>query len=478
MRLVFVGREGTADPNFEDDLRGYAWRTDDEDEPPTPILPAQRSVHLTGAAGDPESLPLAPGRYRVLATRGPEYSLESAMIEARPGETVVLEIDPPRRVVETPGFVSADFHIHSAPSLDNASASTRQVANTVAGGGEVLIATEHDHAFDFAPTIRTMGLDAELPSIVGLEVTSEVASEVAPQSVGHANVFPVPVDPLAYRKGAVANEGRRWRDIIADLRAWPGERVIQLNHARFGTEESSGAFLSHMGPPEEPYDPEEPLTEGDNRSLIEPDPRTGVRDLDIDAMELLNGSHYESYEVLREDWFSFLRQGERIVGTSNSDSHYPAVPIGAPRNFVAYEGEVVPAARFREARFVEAVRSGRTYGTTGPIVSVRLGDAGLGDTVRGDAASLVVDVDAAPWIDISEVRVFVSGEKVSTHPAERGSRLEVPLRFSRDGFVTVEVWGEPSEDYALVLPEFIPFAFTNPIWVDADGDGVWTPPGV
>lgn len=476
MRLVFIGLDGTPDPHFEDDLRGHVARSDDE--PDEPIVPPQRSIHRTGTANEPSSAVLAPGRYRVLATRGPEFSLESTTLEVPAGEAVTLEIDPPRRVLETPGFVASDFHIHSAPSLDNASSSARQVANTIAEGGEVLIATEHEHVFDFAPTIREMGLGDELPSVVGLEVTSEVRSEAAPQSVGHANVFPMPVDPLAYRRGAVANEGRRWRDIIADLRALPGERVIQLNHARFRDEEAKGAFLSHMSPAGEPYDPEEPLTSSPNRTLIEPDPRTGVRDLDIDAMELLNGPHYDSYEFLREDWFSFLRQGERIVGTANSDSHYPATPIGAPRNYVAYEGDVLPPSKFDEARFVDAVRAGRTYGTTGPIVGVRLNEAGLGETLQAGDATLFVAVDASDWIDVSELRVYVSGKRVSTHPITKGARLEIPLAFETDAFVTTEVWGEPSEDYAAVLPKFVPFAFTNPIWVDANGDGEWTPPGV
>ena len=59
-----------------------------------------------------------------------------------------------------------------------------------------------------------------------------------------------------------------------------------------------------------------------------------------------------------------------------------------------------------------------------------------------------------------------------------GARLEIPLRFDADGFVTVEVEGEPDETYAAVAPGFTPFAFTNPIFVDADGDSRWTAPGL
>jgi hypothetical protein len=54
----------------------------------------------------------------------------------------------------------------------------------------------------------------------------------------------------------------------------------------------------------------------------------------------------------------------------------------------------------------------------------------------------------------------------------------VDLQFEADAFVTVEVLGHPSGAFEAVLPGFDPIAFCNPIYVDADGDGVWTPPGL
>ena len=58
--------------------------------------------------------------------------------------------------------------------------------------------------------------------------------------------------------------------------------------------------------------------------------------------------------------------------------------------------------------------------------------------------------------------------------------MEVPLAFEADAFVTVEVEGSPGTNsiYTQVAPGYTPFAFTNPIFVDADGDGDWTPPGL
>ena len=54
----------------------------------------------------------------------------------------------------------------------------------------------------------------------------------------------------------------------------------------------------------------------------------------------------------------------------------------------------------------------------------------------------------------------------------------LPLRFRADAVVTVEVEGEPSGIYQALLPGGVPLAFSNPIFIDADRDGRWRPPGL
>ena len=53
-----------------------------------------------------------------------------------------------------------------------------------------------------------------------------------------------------------------------------------------------------------------------------------------------------------------------------------------------------------------------------------------------------------------------------------GTGKRVDLAFEKDSFITVEVIGDASEDYDLVAPGFYPLAFSNPIFIDVDGDGV------
>jgi hypothetical protein len=468
MRLVFLGIDGTPDPRFGDERPHVSFGAGSP--PPSELT---RDVSLAGVDTDPVRVPIAPGRYRVLAGRGPEYGVTEAELVVRPGETAPLAIGAPPRVLDTPGWISADLHVHAAPSDDSALPLAARVASFVAEGAEVLVATDHDHLTDYGPLIRELGLTSQVASVVGQEITSSVSTPEAPYTFGHANAFPVPYRPTEYRKGAIPNEGRRLRQVIDEVRALGGDRLIQLNHARSGGDVNG--FFEHLSVGHG-FEPDVPLDVPPNAVLVAHEPGTGTRDVDFDAMELLNGPSMERYHQLREDWFALLRHGEVRTGTANSDSHLLREPIAAPRNLVQVAGDVPPT--FDPKEFVDAIRAGRVVGTTGPVVDAHVGDAGLGETHRGRDTAIRVDVHAAPWVPVSRVRVFVNGRVAHESDIGQAATIWFPHTFDRDAFVTVEVEGvaEPDSIYAARLPGFTPFAFTNPIFVDTDGDGKWTPP--
>jgi hypothetical protein len=91
---------------------------------------------------------------------------------------------------------------------------------------------------------------------------------------------------------------------------------------------------------------------------------------------------------------------------------------------------------------------------------------------------LEVAVTAADWVPIAEWRAYVNGELVHRAPIARGESAVLPLAFASDAFVTVEVEGPAEGFYRDVLPGFVPFAFTNPIFVDVDGNGRFDAPGL
>jgi len=478
MRLVFRGLDGTPDPRFGDDRLGL--RFGDALARPSTL---GRDVSLAGVASDPASVALAPGRYRVLATRGPEFTVEEAAVRIRAGRTTPLVIGIPARAVETPGWIAADLHVHAAGSFDSTVPLADRVRSFVAQGGEVLVSTEHDHVVDYGPVIEGLGLAGALAWLPGVEVTGILRSDAAPRTAGHANALPMPLRPRLHRGGALPSQGVRLRTPIAALRALGGERLFQLNHPRVvGEAPEDEALLTHLSFGR-PFDPTRPVNAPPNRSLVERAPETGVRDVDFDAMELLNGPNgpdNEVYRRARADWLSLALQGLRRTGTANSDSHTLARPVALPRSQVRLADD--RPARLDTDAFVRAVRAGRLVGTTGPFLEVDLAGAGPGETAATDGAELSVTVRAAPWVPVGHVRVYVDGAPAAVVAVSPGETVRVPLAFGRDALVTVETEGDASgpagEVYRTVAPGCVPFAFANPVLVDADGDGRWTPPGL
>jgi len=468
-RLVALRADGGGPIRFGDSRLGFA--VGDES------IPAGIEADWLNVAGAAKRVPVPPGAYRVVAIRGPEYAARALEIEVRPGETTTLALDPLARDAATPGWIGADLHVHSGQSFDSSVPQALQIEAFAAIGAEVLVATEHDRIIDPRPAIDARGLGAELVGVTGSEMTSAFAGGDSPYTTGHLNAFPLTPEPTAFRRGAIRLEGRRLRDALAELRARERPPFVQINHPRPSPDyESDDTYFRHLGVAGAPFDPTKPLSTWPNSVLVERGPAHGVRDLDVEAVELMNAESLVRYRRIRADWFSLLLQGERIVATANSDSHRLGHVVGLPRTYVRMADDRVGA--FDEADFVDALRQGRAYGSTGPLLTARLAEAEVGELHAGSKGVLEVSVGGADWIPVAEWRAYVNGELVHRAPIALDESASLPLAFARDAFVTVEVEGPAEGIYRDALPGFVPFAFSNPIFVDADGNGRYDPPGL
>lgn len=461
--LVFKGEQGTPDPVFSDTLTGVSTAGER-------LFTAAEShrVNHAGIAQDVRSVRLAPGHYRVLASRGMEYTATSAQVEVRAGESVVLDIAAPARAVATPDLVAADLHLHSGISMDSNITPAQRVVDFVAQGGEVLGATEHNITYDIAGVVKELGLAGQVVSVSGVELTGMARSEAAPNTIGHSNVFPVPAQPSRFRGGTLDFEGMRLGQVIGAYKArYPGS-VFQLNHPRANVYDDDLSFFNHLSQGEA-FDPALPLSQAPNASLLQALPGTVYRDIDFDAMELLNGDELAEYLMNREDWFALLRQGHFKVATANSDSHVGAQLVAIPRTYLGLEHDDL--AGLSPEDIASALLSGHVYGTTGPVLRVRMGDSVPGQVYSGAGGELEVRIDAAPWVGVDKLRVFVDGELTLELPAAAGQTARVPLEFERDSFVTVEVSGPLTPLYTDIAPGLRPLAFSNPVFIDVDDNG-------
>jgi hypothetical protein len=495
-RVIVVGVPPTTDPVFGAEL--LAFRIDGA---PASSGSETRELHFVGGPSDPVRVAIAPGRYRLIATRGLEYGLDSAEV-AIPEAGAEVRVAPfrPARLIELRGIASADLHVHAQASDDSAMPNAARLASFVAEGVDVIVSSDHDHLGEFGPALAALGLEGRIHVLQGVEATSSAPSEQAPWTLGHSNAWPIPFQPTAHRQGAPPTQDRTLAELYAELRSEYGAQVVQLNHpmGKRRGEPDDQAYLTHLGSAGRAADPEVPLEQSPNDELMLRAPDGHTRAIDFDAIELMNGDSREQYLQVRELWHSFLRQGLRRTATANSDTHGPDEIAAYPRNYVYLGAE---GAAWEEAGFDAAIRAGRVFGSNGPLIAAFTANGGrMGDDVAAPGGRVTVElaVAAAPWVPVEEVRLLANGEVVrrwsqlpegASPPALR-LRERVELVLARDSFLTLEAGApldaEPAAwtashpgDYTQVVARgFVPTAFTNPIWIDADADGRFAAPGL
>ncbi len=443
-RLTFFGINGTADPNFGPNFRAEG---------------AENYV-FTATGRGVRTLP--PGRYRIYASRGLEYDVAVAEV-AVPEQKPVRLTFALRRSVDTTGWLSADFHMHCSNSFDSAVSLEDRLISCMAEGIEFASITDHDVVTDPLPTIRQKGWEQWLTGATGVEITT--------RGMGHYNVFPLIYDPTKPGNGTIVWQGRTPEQIFAEARQHPLRPLIMVNHPRFSTI----AYFTPYG--------------------FDPDTCTATKpgfSLDFDAMELCNGKAQTDLTILLRDWFGLLNHGYRVTAVAGSDSHtLTHDEVGYARNFV-WVGTDDPRQLSAE-KLVEAVRAGRVVVSLGPFVTLHADGQPIGTLVSKAKGDLVLDirVQAPNWVPVREVELIANGITVKRWRINQNGqqpldwRGQARVRPKRDAWYAVIVWGEEGGLEPILRPfrtfegttyRVIPFAITNPIWVDRDGNGAFDPP--
>ncbi|MBA2664945.1 MAG: CehA/McbA family metallohydrolase [Bradymonadaceae bacterium] len=471
-------------------------------------------IEWVGVSGD-HSFDLPAGTYRIVVSRGLEWSVwppqalseGGQLITVAAGATanVVAEI---ARVLDTNGALSGDFHVHAIASPDSAVAETNRILTFLTEGVDVVVSTDHDVIADFGPAVIELGASAEIVTIVGNEITTS--------DMGHFNGFPVVRDAGALRGGALdwgngAEASVTPSQIFDWVRAHPGEQVVQINHP-------DSSFMRQG-------DVLRGLTYGDPvrmRVAAEADPDTGETGLwsdDFTAMELLNGHGLERFWAVGRWWLTLIGRGMTPTGTAVTDTHrhYGDVMGGVPRTFVFLPEGKDTIASFETAAFVEAINQNRAIGTNGPFFRVvAINDANerahIGDTIATNSAPVQfeIEIQVPEWMKVDRLDLYMNAEDVVTAPGvyktdplapteswsfELGpddlvevatgslthrryhKTLTVTLESAVDAYAVFLVRGTQAPTMYPILPVRAarPFAFSNPVYLDADGGGYNNP---
>ncbi|MCC7539043.1 MAG: PHP domain-containing protein [Deltaproteobacteria bacterium] len=430
---------------------------------PDPFLGPEHEAAGSGPNGYTPTgvltLPVPPGRYRLTVSRGPEYAIANAEVTVPEGGTARAAAAL-RRVVDTTGYVACDFHQHTTQSADAASTLRDRLVANAGEGLEVVAITDHNTVPDVAGALAPIHLDRRLLVLPGVEVTTDGMRRAS----GHYNVFPLAYSASAARGGAPQVWDLPASQLLRRLHELGQGHVVQVNHPRW---EREGFF-----------------------NLTAFDAATGRGgehfSAQFDVLEIWNSRFQDAVPQVMTDWFALIRAGHRPTGTANSDTHriFGSEP-GYPRTFLRVETETV--AELRPESVVQSLREGRdAVMSNGPFVRLRIGDVGIGGIApvpRGTTAQLHVEVQAAAWVNVTQLIVYVDGQAldpIAIPPHGDGElhrfETDVPVTVSDDSFVLAVVRG--TEQLPILPPSNaqLPLAITNPIWIDATGDGRWSAP--
>jgi hypothetical protein len=422
----------------------------------------------------------------VLATHGPFWSLDRKRVTLEPGSHISLNFELESYPLLPAGALSADLHVHGAASYDSSLPDEDRALTFVAADVNVIVATDHDVVSDYATAVEALGIGDRVRVMPGVETTGEIlyyrppGSDV-PAVIGHFNFWPLTFDPLSPRRGAPDDERLEPASLFERLRErYDGTGVAQLNHPFYPTDLGRDqGYLTAVG-----YDPRRRIPsapDGTPEGELARRTRAGTSNLDFDVQEVMNGASVERFLGYRAAWFSFLNQGILRAATANSDSHTLGTDrLGYARTIVLEQGAL---ADFERERFNRAIRSGQSIGTNGPVLHVCVRGAAerpndclppsLASFVPTEGATLSLEVWAAPWIPVEEVRFYVNGALAETRAVTLSAPTEATAVLSPRAVMDLNLLEllatAGAKDDAWVVVEA---GMKLPLHADLDDDGL------
>jgi hypothetical protein len=229
---------------------------------------------------------------------------------------------------------------------------------------------------------------------------------------------------------------------------WPHNAAIaDLAHAQ-------GALVGYVHIADFPIDPPQ------EKKLSYELPAT-VAHGKVDYLEVMG---FSDHHITAGIWHRLLNLGFRLPAGAGTDAmaNYASLrgPIGLVRVFLETGGERTPAA------LGEALKSGRTFVSNGPLLGLKIDGAGPGGAVPR-AGRLPVRVALRSPFPVDRLELVQNGRAILSFALD-GDRTRFDwagdVDFETGGWVVLRAWNERPDPWVLDL---YPYATTSPVWFDS-----------
>jgi hypothetical protein len=177
----------------------------------------------------------------------------------------------------------------------------------------------------------------------------------------------------------------------------------------------------------------------------------------IDAVEMSSTVRQNSFFP---NYYALLNLGLKLplVGCSGKDSNQTI--LGSIRTWaISKDGT--------HASWLEGIRAGQTTVSSGPYLSIKLGDKEIGDTAECDDRKefpIHLQVNLVPAGSI--VQIIQNGKSIYSKSFSNDAtseQWEVPIRFKSSGWIAARIF---STQRSSLYPSELLFAHTSPIWIE------------
>jgi len=427
------------------------------------------------------SLPVSPGYYRLLISRGPEYEAIQQDVVVTRGSTQKIVVTLPRAFT-TPGMVSTDLGVLTTASATSLITPEDVAVMAACEGVSIIVTGDFNQATDLTPAIRRLGLQKRVKCIPGMRLLCSARGSTA-----NVLVYPV-TNELASKLTAFMAKHRQMPPdvVLADLRKEFPDLVIQIDqplHPLYG-------YLAPI-----PFD--DRFKRYDDLNVPPPD---------FHAMQVLNGKIVAEFQDAMDRYFDL-----EIKRTRATESAPALTPVGSSMCRLPYGTEVgYPRVytitihdtldTFTPTDLAQAIMNQRVVVTNslmpkilGYAPAARTYAANPGDIVdtgTTGALPMKINILAASWVSLSNFDLTWNGKmvrRVQVMPVKKV--LRYPVRQQKDadiqhvyvdgdGFANLICFSNRQPLSPIVPPpppdfgtDLWPLAWTGPIFVDQDRNG-------
>lgn len=332
--------------------------------------------------------------------RGYEYQPLRALVDIQPGQRELALRLKRRRDMNRERWFSGDSHVHFLSTVGAHLEARGEGLNVVS-----LLTSQWGSLF--SSTEEFTGQASVAPDG---ETIVHVSQENRQHLLGHLNLLGLQRPVMPWCSDGL-NEAELGGTLETNLAHW-----ADACHAQGGT-----VVLPHF-----------PVPNGEPPALI------ATRR--VDAIEMTRDEPYR-----RAEYYRYLNAGYRLPLAGGTDKMDAAVPVGLIRTYVF----IPPDEPFTYPAWCRNLAAGRSFVTTGPMLSLTVEGCSLGDTVSLlPGGTVAVEVHADAIFPIHRLEIIQAGQVVAgvEAPLGQGSdtlSLKTQLKIDRHTWIAARCLGDP-----------------------------------